>query len=94
MRPRERESHARSAYALLERMRRTPAGWSARDFERLYTGFGFVKRERGGHTVYYHSVHREVRVTVARSRSLKSWVARDAVSVVEMLLKLEEERRE
>ena len=75
-------------------MRRTPAGWSARDFESLYAGFGFVKRKKGGHTVYYHPIHREVRATVPRSRSLKSWVARDAVSAVERLLRLEEERRE
>ncbi len=94
MRPTGRERHPRSAYVLLERMRRTSAGWSALDFDRLYTGFGFVKRERGGHTVYYHPVYREVRATVPRSRSLKSWVARDALTAVEMLLRLEEEHHE
>ena len=90
----ERRDFPRAAYVLLEKMRRTPAGWSSRDFEHLYEGFGFVKRDTGGHTVYYHPAYRELRATVPRGRSLKNWVARDAVSVVDRLLSLEEERRE
>ena len=94
MGPKRHGGFSRAAWALLERMRRTPAGWSSRDLARLYQGFGFVKRDTGDHTVYYHPVHREVRATVPRGRSLKSWVARDAVSVVDRLVSLEERRHD
>jgi hypothetical protein len=82
--------YSRGAVTLLERMRRTPAGWTSADFERLYTGFGFVRRNRGAHTVYQYLSYPWLYAAVPRHRALKAWVARDAVRLIDELRQLQE----
>ena len=85
---------SRAAAALLTRMRRSAVGWSSADFQRLYLGCGFVMRERGDHTVYYHPRHAWLRASVPRHRELRAWVAREAVALIEELLRLQEAEHE
>lgn len=55
---------------LLASMRRSKAGWGWNDLDRLYTSFGFTKREGGKHTVYILPQCPTLRSVVARHRSL------------------------
>jgi len=86
--------HSRTAFGLLTRMRRTAAGWTFTDLDRLYAGFGFVRRDGGAHTVYRHPDHPSLRAVVPRHRGSKSWVVRDAVQLVDELLRCEKARRD
>ena len=51
-------------------------------------------REKGDHTVYYHPLHARLRVSVPRHRELRAWVAREAVALIEELLRLQEAEHE
>lgn len=75
---------------LLEAMTQSQAGWGFGDLDRLYTSFGFDKREGGKHTVYTHQTDPlTLRATVARHRSLpKGYVHR----AVKLILRLKELR--
>jgi hypothetical protein len=86
--------YSRGAVTLLERMRRTPAGWTFADFERLYSGFGFVSRNRGAHTVYFHPRYPWLRGSVPRHRVLKTWVTRKAIALIDEFLRLQEAEHE
>ena len=70
---------------LLERMRNTYSGWGQKDFERLLIGFGFDRRGRK-HDIYIHSEFPDIRISVPRHNSLKDWVAKDAVKLIDELL--------
>ena len=71
---------------LLEKMRRSPAGHSAKDFDRLLLHYGFSKREGGGHTVYGHELLDGGHVVVVpRHRSIRDHVARKAVGAIDLV---------
>lgn len=73
---------------LLNHMRRTADGWGEEDFRGLYKGFGF--QESGTkHWVYIHPKYRHLRATVARHRRLPRAYARQAVKVIDELMRLE-----
>jgi predicted RNA binding protein YcfA (HicA-like mRNA interferase family) len=74
---------------LLERMRRSKAGWHERDLQRLYEGFGFERREGGSHVLYVHPKYRTLRATVSRSSHLKISYFSTAVALIDTLLELE-----
>jgi hypothetical protein len=48
------DDYPRSATRLLLAMSRSTAGWSAKHVDNLLTGFGFQRRDSGGHTSYRH----------------------------------------
>ena len=48
------DDYPRSATRLLLAMSRSTAGWSAHHLDTLLIGFGFQKRDSGGHTFYRH----------------------------------------
>jgi hypothetical protein len=75
-----------SSLKLLERMRNTQSGWGQSDFDRLLSGFGFDCREGKKHSIYSHKKFPNLRISVPRHNSLKEWVARDAVKLVDELL--------
>lgn len=79
-----------AAQKLLERMRSTQAGWGQSDFERLFEGFDFKKREGKKHTHFWHPVYPFLRITVPRHNNLKPWVARDAVKLLDELGRIKE----
>ncbi len=81
------------AQKLLERMRNTNSGWGQSDFKHLFEGFGFNVRGTK-HAIYYHPEYPELWMSVPRHNSLKEWVARDAVKVIDELAKLKKLKEE
>ena len=77
-----------SADKLLEKMRRTSAGWGQDDFKKLYEGFGFKKREGKKHTIYVHPDFPQLRDTIARHDSLANGYAESAVATIDELQRL------
>ena len=76
------------AEKMLEKMRRTKAGWSQDDFSTLYEGFGFVKEEKTRHTAYTHPEMPLVVAIVGRHRSLAKGYADDAVKNIDALKRI------
>jgi len=73
-----------AAEKLLEQMRNSPSGWGQKDLERLLKGFGFEYRE-GKERVYFNRKYPTLRISVPRHNSLRDWVARDAVKLIDEL---------
>jgi len=63
-------------------MRRSKAGWSYEDLEKLYVEHGFRVRY-GGHSVFNHVRFPELRTTVPRSRSLAKVYIRIAITLID-----------
>ena len=78
---------------LLERMRRSKAGWTSDDLEKLYLGLGFEMREGKKHRVYIHPKFTELRATVTRSRSLATGYIEHALQLA-VRLKEKESKNE
>lgn len=79
---------------LLERMRRSKAGWTFTDLEKLYLGLGFRMREGGKHRLYIHPKFPELRATVTRSRSLAKGYIEHALHLAKRLKEMEAESAE
>lgn len=77
---------------LLERMRRSKAGWKFNDLDNLYTKFGFEKHEGSKHTMYIHPEFPELRATVARHKSLPAGYIQFAIKLIDRLRELREEK--
>ena len=76
---------------LLERMRRSTAGWKYADLVKLYEGFGFEIRHGGHHDVVKHSCYPQLRTTLPRHTSVaKAYIAK-AVELVDKLRELEQQ---
>lgn len=78
-----------SVERLLERMRRSKAGWTFDDLEKLYVGLGFEMREGGKHRIYIHPKFPELRATVTRSRSLAKGYVEHALHLAKRLKEME-----
>ena len=78
-----------SAEKLLARMKRTKAGWTHKDLDTLYRGFGFEADEDGPHTVYVHSKYPQLRASVTRSRTVAVGYVQHALKLIEQLQDLE-----
>lgn len=78
-----------SAESLLQRMKQSKYGWKYNDIIRLYEGFGFESREGGSHRIFFHPVHRQLKATIARHRSLAVGYVQTAISLIETLKTLE-----
>jgi len=74
---------------LLDRMRRSKAGWTYVDLHNLYRGLGFKMREGGKHRIYIHSRFPQLRATVTRSRSLAKGYIEHALGLANRLSELE-----
>ena len=70
---------------LREKLRRSPAGRRRRDLHKLYTSYGFVKREGRRHVIYHHPKHPTLRATVARHDPLRTVYVRDALDLIDKL---------
>jgi hypothetical protein len=67
---------------LLERARRAPNGWRARDVHRLLGAFGFEFFEGGDHRIYRHAEHPDLQVVVPRHREVRSCYIRQAAAII------------
>lgn len=76
-------------YDLLERMRRSKAGWHGHDLNTLYVGFGFERIEGARHTLYVHPTYPDLRATVSRSSRLKIGYFVTAVGLIDTLIERE-----
>lgn len=81
-----------SVERLLEKMRRSKAGWSCDDIHKLYVGLGFEVREGGKHRIYIHKRFPELRAAVTRSRSLPKSYIDHALHLAEQLEEWETEK--
>ena len=77
------------AERLLSRMREAKSGWSAKDLESLYLGFGFEYREAKAHRFYFHPDHPQLCTTVARHSVLAVGFVVTAVKLIDQLIELE-----
>ncbi|HXG38151.1 MAG TPA: type II toxin-antitoxin system HicA family toxin [Bacteroidota bacterium] len=75
-----------AAQKLLQQMRQTASGWGQKDFEHLFKGFGFTWKEGKKHRIYYHPRYKNLWISVPRHNTLKEWVARDAIKLIDELL--------
>lgn len=80
-----------AAEDLYERMCRTKAGWKSSDLITLYEGFGFVRREGGDHTVFYHPKYPRLMATVTRARSLPIGYVQTALKLIRQLREMDRE---
>ncbi len=88
------KDYPRKASRLFVAMSRSTAGWSADNLETLLTGFGFVKRDSGGHTFYRHPTYPGLALAVPRTRRLRPYLVADAVQIIGRLLALQAEEPE
>jgi hypothetical protein len=72
---------------LLDRMRRTPFGWSQDDLRRLYEAYGFEVRQGARHLVVRHHEQRDLVTTVARHDERPPAYARTAVRPIEEVMR-------
>ena len=79
---------------LLEKMRRSKAGWTCDDLDELYISHGFEMREGGKHRIYIHPKFSELRATVTRSRSLPIGYITTAIKLIDKLCEMEQQHEE
>ena len=72
-------------------MKQTKDGWRPKDFETLYEGYGFTKKEGGNHTTYTNAEYGLI-VQVARHNSLATGYAAQAVKTITALLELQTQK--
>jgi len=77
---------------LRNRMLASKSGWGWKDLDRLYASYGFVRREGGKHSVYWHPDHPGLAATVARHRSLPAGYVRTALKLIGRLEQLSQGR--
>ena len=80
---------------LLERARRSSAGWRRQEIDRLYQGFGFRIRQGSNHDVVTHPDflgNLELRGTLPRHSEIAKEYVRAAVKHIEKLKQLQAER--
>ena len=70
---------------MLEKMRRSKAGWSFVDLEKLYKAFGFDKIEGGKHALFIHPELKYLRATVSRSSPLPIGYIQYAIKLIDKL---------
>lgn len=73
------------AEKLLKRMRRSKAGWTRRDLDALYLGFGFVIRPGGKHDVVKHPDYPHLRTTLSRGSALAKGYISFAIKLIDDL---------
>jgi hypothetical protein len=76
---------------LLGKARENPEGWSVSNLHTLYTGFGFVWKNRGKrapHRVYAHPDYPILYGTAPHGRKIDVEYVKDAVKLIERLLQL------
>lgn len=84
---------SRKASKLLERMRRTKAGWKPKDLIKLYKAYGFEIKQGGKHDIVKHPEYPnalKLRDTIPRGNNdLPTGYASDAVKKIDLFLRLQ-----
>lgn len=74
------------AFKLLAKTKRSKHGWGQKHYDRLLKAFRFDGDERANHTVYTDPDDPSNVVSVPRHRTLRDWVADDAIAAIERRL--------
>ncbi len=86
---------SRKATKLFEKMKRNPKGYHPHDFHTLYLGYGFIMKNGKNHDTFIHSEFPQLIDQIPRhNEELSPAYARDAVKLIEQLLKLKSEKDE
>lgn len=81
------------AEKLLQDMRGSKRGWTRRDLETLYTGFGFeIRNSRGPHDMVVHPVYKQLVTSLPRHRKLAVAYVTLAIKLIEQLQTLQNEQ--
>ena len=75
---------------LLARMWNSPHGHRFRDVHSVLCGHGFRVTDIGKHRVYRHDKFADLKLSVPRHRSVKSWVIRRVLELIQTLSQREE----
>ncbi len=78
------------AAKLLERMRRSKAGWKRQHLDTLYKGYGFHLKHGSKHDYYRHPEYPELRDTVKRSGVVAEYSVRNAIRPIDRLTALKD----
>jgi len=74
---------------LFVKMQRSKYGWEYRDFDLLYTHFGFEKTEGSEHSLYIHPQFSELRGSVSRHKGdLAIGYVQHAIKMIKKLKEL------
>ena len=79
------------AIKLLERMRRSKAGWKRYDLDQLYEGFGFVITHGSNHDIVKHPTYPRLRATLPRHTYLARGYVEYAIKLIDQLIALEKQ---
>jgi predicted RNA binding protein YcfA (HicA-like mRNA interferase family) len=73
---------------LLQKARRSLAGWTAQDVDRLYKAWGFVvKKTSSKHTIYGHPDFPDITAAVTRSSGeISKGYVTDAIEAIEEVI--------
>jgi len=78
------------AEKLLEKMRASKFGWTRRDLDRLYLGFGFTLTHGARHDIVKHPDYPRLRTTLPRHNTLATGYVEFAVKLIDELIALRE----
>jgi len=78
------------AEKLLERMRQSKSGWTRRDLDRLYEGFGFTVSHGTRHDIVKHPDYPELRTTLPRHTRIAIGYVDFAIKLIDRLIALQE----
>lgn len=84
---------SRKAQNLYLSMRESKSGWGQQDFQRLLEGYGLINKGGKKHAKYYHPEFPQLWISVPRHNSLKKWVAKDAIKLIDELLILQKNKK-
>ena len=80
------------AEKLLERMKRSQVNWKRKDFDSLYTGFGFIIMHGSSHDRVMHPDYPELgKKAIPRHNSVGRVYVRMAIKLITDLKKLQED---
>ncbi len=79
------------ALKLLERMRRSKAGWKRRELDQLYESFGFIITHGSNHDIVKHPKYPQLRATLPRHTYLAKGYVEFAIKMIDDLLTLEKQ---
>ena len=79
---------------LRRKLARTTQGCRERELHRLYTSYGFVKKEGGRHTIFTHPSYPHLQGAVARHRYLHRSYVTHALKLLDMLDTLKGEKEQ
>lgn len=71
----------------------SPHGHKFREVHSVLSGQGFKFTDIGKHRVYRHNDYADLKLSVPRHRSVKSWVVRKVIRLMKCLSKREKMRR-